>query len=58
MHNLAAEQGAKETLLELRWRLKELMVTAHDDFLNGRQYASWYTDQRNLVRTALGPVPC
>ncbi len=58
MHNLVAEQGAKETLLELRWRLKELMVTAHDDFLNGRQYASWYTDQRNLVRTALGPVPC
>jgi arylsulfatase A-like enzyme len=58
MRDLAGEGSAKQTLLELRWRLKELMTYAHDDFLNGRQYASWYDDRRNLIRTALGPVPC
>ena len=58
MHNLAAEQGAKPALLEMQWRMKDLMLDAHDDFLNGRQYATWYNDQRQLVKTALGPVPC
>ncbi len=58
MHNLAKEQSARETLLEMRWRTKELMVDAHDVFLNGRQYSTWYNDQRLLLKTALGPVPC
>jgi len=58
MHNLAGEASAKGTLLELSWRLKELMIDAHDQFLNGRQYGAWYNDQRDLVRTALGRVPC
>jgi hypothetical protein len=58
MHNLTAEPAAKRTLLELRWRLKDLMLDAHDTFLNGRQYASWYMDERKLVKTALGRVSC
>ena len=56
MHNLAGEESAKITLLELRWRLKELMISAHDNFLSGDQYAAWYDENRNLVRTGLGPA--
>ena len=58
MHNLVGDASARATLTELRWRTKDLMITAHDDFLNGRQYASWYDKDRNLLRTALGRVPC
>lgn len=58
MHDLVREDSAVATLSELRWRLKELMITAHDDFLDGRQYASWYDKDRDLVRTGLGPVHC
>jgi arylsulfatase A-like enzyme len=56
MHNLASEESARIILLELRFRLKELMITAHDDFLSGKQYAAWYDAERNLLRTALGPT--
>lgn len=58
MRDLASDTSARSTLAELRWRWKELMMTAHDDFLNGRQYATWYDQDRNLLRTALGRVPC
>jgi len=56
MRNLAAEASAGITRDELRWRMKELMISAHDDFLNGKQYSDWYDADRNLVRTSLGPV--
>ena len=32
------------------------MPGAHDEFAAGTAYADWYDDQRNLVKTALGPV--
>jgi len=43
--------------LRLRPRLSELLAAAHDDFRPGTGYGDWYDDCRNLVRTALGPVP-
>lgn len=57
MRNLAGDRAVAKNLRELRWHLKELMTTAHDDFLSGREYAEWYDNERNLVRTALGRVP-
>lgn len=56
MRNLVGEVSAKIFLTELRWRMKELMISAHDTFLTGKQYADWYDDNRNLLRTGLGPV--
>ncbi len=35
---------------------EELLAQAHDEFLPGTAYADWYDDERNLIRTALGPV--
>jgi len=57
MANLAAGSAEPEALLHLRSRLSELLAVAHDDFRPGTDYGDWYDDCRNLVRTALGPVP-
>lgn len=56
MRNLAEAGHDLPTLQKLRSRLKDLMTEAHDTFLPGTAYADWYDDQRNLVRTGLGPV--
>ncbi|MBI4164567.1 MAG: sulfatase [Acidobacteria bacterium] len=56
MRNLVGNDSVSSTLRELRGDLKELMIAAHDNFLNGRQYADWYDKDRNLLRSALGPV--
>jgi len=52
--NLAGAGG--EALGHLRQRLDELLARADDEFLAGNRYAEWYDDERELVRTALGPV--
>jgi len=57
MTNLAGNGAEPETLLRLRGRLVDLLATAHDDFRAGTDYTDWYDDCRNLLRTALGPVP-
>ena len=57
MQNLAEGSDAPEALVQLRSRLSDLLVAAHDDFRPGTGYSDWYDDCRNLVRTALGPVP-
>jgi arylsulfatase A-like enzyme len=56
MNNLAI--GGKELpiLKKMRQRLKDFLVTAHDDFLPGTAYADWYDNLRNLKRTGLGKV--
>ncbi|MGA3323010.1 MAG: sulfatase [Terriglobia bacterium] len=38
----------------LRKRLGDLLHEAHDDFLAGPAYASWYDNERNIIRTGLG----
>jgi arylsulfatase A-like enzyme len=57
MENLVESGGASEVLEKLRSRLSDLLAAAHDDFRPGTGYGEWYDDQRNLVRTGLGPVP-
>jgi len=57
MANLAVGDQAPAELQRLRARLSELLAAAHDDFRAGPGYGEWYDDQRNLVRTGLGPVP-
>ena len=56
MSNLAEGQRDLPMLRQLRRRLQDLLADAHDEFLPGTAYADWYDDERNLVRTALGPV--
>jgi arylsulfatase A-like enzyme len=56
MTNLAEGRKDQSALKKLRAHLKELLAEAHDEFLPGTAYADWYDDQRNLIRTGLGPV--
>ncbi len=56
MKNLAESPKDLPLLHALRIRLAELLADAHDEFLPGTAYADWYDDERNLVKTALGPV--
>lgn len=55
--NLAENGAEPEALPSLRRRLSDLLAAAHDDFRAGKDYGDWYGDCRNLLRTALGPVP-
>jgi hypothetical protein len=57
MRNLAVESAAKPELSGWREQLATLMAQAHDTFPDGSAYREWYDGRRNLVRTALGPVP-
>jgi len=54
MKNLAGSDH--QTAARLRKRLDDLLADAHDDFLAGPAYASWYDNERNIVRTGLGPA--
>lgn len=56
MKDLAAAPESQPVMKSLRTRLKELLAEAHDEFLPGTEYASWYDDERNLIKTGLGPV--
>ncbi len=57
MHSLSLDAAEPDALVRLRFRASDLLSAAHDDFLPGDGYRNWYDDCRNLVRTALGPVP-
>ena len=57
MENLAQGDTAPDILVRLRSRMAELLGAAHDDFPPGTAYGEWFDNRRNLVRTALGPVP-
>jgi len=56
MNNLVEKDKHPAVLGRLRRRMKDLLAEAHDDFEPGPAYGSWFDDQRNLVRTGLGPV--
>jgi arylsulfatase A-like enzyme len=43
------------TLNRLRNELKRFLADAHDEFMAGPAYASWYDAERNIIRTGLGP---
>ena len=45
-----------QTVARLRKRLDELLQDAHDEFMAGPAYASWYDNERNIIRTGLGPA--
>ncbi|MCX6633805.1 MAG: sulfatase [Acidobacteria bacterium] len=54
--NLFDGRNAPAVMDRLRSRLGDLLKEAHDEFLPGTRYGDWFTPERNLVRTALGPV--
>ncbi len=56
MNNLAAGRGELPVLERMRRRLTDLLAVAHDEFLPGTALGDWYDDERNLLRTGLGPV--
>jgi len=54
--NLCEGRNSPAVLNRLRSRLKDLLKEAHDEFLPGNRYGEWFTTDRDLIRTALGPV--
>jgi arylsulfatase A-like enzyme len=54
--NLYDGREAPEVMKHMRARLETLLRENHDEFLPGNKYISWFDIQRNVVRTALGPV--
>lgn len=54
MRNLAGSDTS--TLDVLRRALRDLLAEAHDEFMAGPAYASWYDSERNIIRTGLGQV--
>ena len=56
MTNLVGSAAQAAVLHQLRSRLQELLAGADDRFLPGTAYADWFDDERNVIRTALGPV--
>jgi len=56
MRNLVDSPAHQTILAGLRERLRALLVKADDDFRPGTAYADWFDDERNIVKTALGPV--
>ena len=56
MNNLVLAMKELPVLKQMRQRLKDFLVAAHDDFLPGTAYADWYDDLRNLKTTGLGPI--
>ncbi|MHC4122004.1 MAG: sulfatase family protein, partial [Planctomycetota bacterium] len=56
MNNLVKDPKYFSVRDEMRRKLKKLLAEAHDEFLPGTAYGDWYDDERNLLRTALGPV--
>ncbi len=57
MTNLFDGRNVPPVMKQMRERLRDLLNQAHDEFLPGNQYASWFDINRNLVRNALGPLP-
>jgi arylsulfatase A-like enzyme len=57
MKDIVHDQDAFLILQDMRQRLRVLLRQADDDFRPGNKYGSWFTKDRRLKRTGLGPVP-
>jgi arylsulfatase A-like enzyme len=56
MTNLAGDEAAAELLARMRATLQRLLGEAHDELRPGTEYADWFDEERNIIRTGLGPV--
>ena len=56
MTNLVDDEKCKDALTQLRGSLKDLLAKAHDESLPGDKYGDWFDNERNLIKTGLGPV--
>jgi hypothetical protein len=54
MENLVRTNN--QTVMDFRALLHDLLKEAHPEFLAGPAYASWYDNERNIIRTGLGPL--
>jgi hypothetical protein len=55
-NNLAEDPAHAAAVQELEATLKGLLAEAHDEFLPGTAYIEWFDNERNCIRTGLGPV--
>jgi hypothetical protein len=56
MTNLAGDEQAAELLARMRATLQRLLGEAHDELRPGTEFANWFDEERNIIRTGLGPV--
>jgi arylsulfatase A-like enzyme len=49
-------RGVPAVMTQLRSRMQDLLKESHDEFLPGTAYREWFTLERDLVKTAAGPV--
>ncbi len=49
-------EANRQTVMDFRALLHDLLQEAHDEFLAGPAYAEWYDNDRNIIRTGLGPI--
>jgi len=54
--NLFDGRDVPPALAHFRQRLTALLKEAHDDFMPGDQYITWFDKKRNVIRNALGPI--
>jgi arylsulfatase A-like enzyme len=56
MNNLVEDAKYHSVLKDMRKRLTRLLNEAHDEFLPGDKYKTWYDEMKRVVRTGRGPV--
>ena len=56
MNDLSGDPASARIQEELEATLEELLAGAHDEFLPGDAYVGWIDDERNIIRTGLGPL--
>lgn len=56
MNDLSEDPAHAKTVEALESKLGELLAGAHDEFLPGNAYVEWIDDERNIIKTGLGPV--
>lgn len=56
-YQMRSVAGSEVSALNMfREALQRLLAEAHDEFMAGPAYASWFDAERNMIRTGLGPV--
>ena len=56
MKNLAGDPEHRELEESMKHRLQELMDSRNDTLIPCTDYASWFDEQRRVVRNVYGPL--
>ncbi|MBN1419564.1 MAG: sulfatase [Planctomycetes bacterium] len=55
--DIAGDPAVRGIRDEMRERLRALLADAHDDVRPGSSYVEWFTEDRRIARSGLGPKP-